>query len=81
MEKNRKKAVDFGIDSGKSVAKLSQRRAKEIERAAHRKAKERGVELSDEAYRKIDDMYDRVENFNEGMSYLDQKYHSRNNED
>lgn len=76
-----KKAVDLGIDVGTNTAKLNQQRAKEIEKAAHKKAKEKGVALNDEAYRKIDEMYEKVDKFSEGMSYLDQKYHSRHNKD
>lgn len=76
-----KKAVDLGIDVGKNTAKFNQQRAREIEKAAYKKAKEKGISLNDEAYRKIDEMYDKADKFSEGMSYLDHKYHSRHNED
>lgn len=81
LEKNWKKAVDLGIDVGKNTAKFNQQRAREIEKAAYKKSKEKGVALSDEAYRKIDEMYERVDKFSEGMSYLDHKYHNRHNKD
>lgn len=75
--KVRQKAVDIAVDSGKSFVREAERKTRSIEKAAERKAKQEGRVLSDKAYEKLDDMYDKIDNAYETMYDLEEKYHSR----
>lgn len=75
--KVRQKAVDIAVDSGKSFVREAERKTRNIEKAAERRAKQEGKVLSDKAYEKLDDMYDKIDNAYETMYDLEEKYHSR----
>lgn len=76
-KKVKQKAVDIAIDGGKSFVREAEKKTQSMEKAAERKAKQEGRVLSDEAYEKIEDMHDKIDNAYETIYDLEEKYHSR----
>ena len=82
-EKVEQKAVDIAVDSAKRFVTKTEKKIRNIEKVAERKAKQEGRVLSEKTYEKLDNMYDQIDNAYKRIYDLEEKYHNRykNNKD
>lgn len=68
--------LDLSIENGKEFVSKMDKKTQSLEKITEKKAKEKGVSLSNQFYNKMDDMYETIDNAYDSLDEVEEMYHS-----